>query len=452
MIMVPGRIAHAAGQQSSASPPHGRQLWLSSVAGGSAAFAIATSPTGGTAFVAGNTSGPGFSTVAYDAATGAELWASQYSSPGSTYDAASAIAASPDGTTVFVAGLAIGPGVKAGYATIAYDSATGAELWERSYSGSRHYAGATALALSPDGRTVFVTGSSGHGRWAEFATIAYSAATGKELWIRTYNASGRRFNVPVAIGASPGGHVLIVTGSGYRGGTGTAFETVAYNAASGRQIWAQRYNHPLKGNDEAHSLVISPTTGTVYVTGASSPTSTGLHTRYVTIAYDIATGRTRWVSSYRRARHGVNSASSVAVDPGGQKVYVTGVSQGATSKADYATIAYSAASGKQLWVRRYNGPGNGRDIPIRVAVSPDGSRVYVTGSSMGAGSNYDYATIAYGAVSGHQLWVSRYNAADGEDLPRAMTVGPNDVVYVTGISAQDQSGDTYDMTTIAYQG
>ena len=43
-----------------------------------------------------------------------------------------------------------------------------------------------------------------------------------------------------------------------------------------------------------------------------------------------------------------------------------------------------------------------------VAVSPDGTMVYVAGSGYSGGGEY-YATVAYRAATGRQLWVSRYH-------------------------------------------
>jgi hypothetical protein len=109
-----------------------------------------------------------------------------------------------------------------------------------------------------------------------------------------------------------------------------------------------------------------------------------------------------WVQRYNGVGSAEDVAKSVAVAPGGGKVFVTGRSHGtrATGEADYATVAYNTATGAQLWVKRYNGPGNNFDEASAVAVSPNGPRVFVTGKSYGITPNGDYATVAYNASTG----------------------------------------------------
>ena len=60
-------------------------------------------------------------------------------------------------------------------------------------------------------------------------------------------------------------------------------------------------------------------------------------------------------------------------------MFVTGARAGRAADSDYATVAYSAATGGQLWVSRYHGPASGFDGADSVAVSPGGATVFVTG-------------------------------------------------------------------------
>jgi hypothetical protein len=134
----------------------------------------------------------------------------------------------------------------------------------------------------------------------------------------------------------------------------------------------------------------------------------------------------------------------MAVD-GNDDVIVTGYSTGSGTGNDYATIKYSSA-GAPLWTNRYARPGNGDDSAYAVAV--DGSNnVIVTGSSIGTGGNYDYATIMYSSA-GVPIWTNRFGLENGPDRAWAMAVDHSNNVIVTGYSDDGKGNDDY--ATIKY--
>ena len=137
-------------------------------------------------------------------------------------------------------------------------------------------------------------------------------------------------------------------------------------------------------------------------------------------------GAQLWVKRYNGTGNSTDDATSVAVSPDGKTVFVTGSSPGtSTSFEDYATVGYNAATGAQMWVSRYNGPDNSEDEASSVAVSPDGKTVFVTGYSYGTtAGEVDYATVAYSAATGAQLWVERYISPSLQGFATSVAVSP----------------------------
>jgi DNA-binding beta-propeller fold protein YncE len=284
----------------------------------------------------------------------------------------------------------------ADYATVAYNAATGARLWVQRSKGSGHseFPYAASVAVSPDGGRVYVTGSrdGGSATGLDYATVAYNAGSGARLWVARYNGPASRTDTPNSMAVSPAGRKVYVTGYSDGATSRADYATIAYNAATGARLWVKRYNGPANGYDSANSVVVSPA-GKVYVTGASRGTGPNVeNVDYATVAYS-ATGTRLWVKRYNGPGNDADFATALAA-PGNGKVYVTGQSGGgSTTGPDYATIAYDAVTGAQQWVRRYNGPGNGYDSAHSLAARS--GRVFVTGLSRGMTSVLDNATVAY---------------------------------------------------------
>ena len=417
----------------------GGRLWVSSYqgpGGDDSARSVAVSPDGGTVFVTGASEGEltlghlDYATVAYNASTGAQLWVRRYNGPANGQDMARSIAVSPDGSAVFVTGASDGGVSSYDYATVGYDAATGARLWVRRYHGPANgNDGALQLAVSPDGGAVFVTGGSQSGALScDYATVAYDASTGAQLWVRRYHGPRGGKDYATSIAVSPSGGRVFVTG-GSAGRASKDYATIAYDAVTGARLWVRRYNGPASGWDYAHSLAVSPDGRSVFVTGESEGIGTGLD--YATIGYRAATGRRLWVSRYNARANQTDDALQVAAGPGGHRIFVTGTSQGKSSGQDYATIGYNAATGARLWASRYNDPANADDLARALAVGPAGHAVYVTGVSDVAGG--PAATVAYSAATGAQVWARLDTFGGNSVVPYGIAASPGGgAVVVTG--------------------
>ncbi|HEY49941.1 MAG TPA: hypothetical protein G4O13_07845 [Dehalococcoidia bacterium] len=205
--------------------------------------------------------------------------------------------------------------------------------------------------------------------------------------------------------------------------------------------WVAIYDGQIADDDGGQALAVDEE-GNLYVTGYSW--GDGTSSDYLTMKYS-ATGKELWVARYDGTANSEDWALDMARGSSGN-VYVTGWSNGDGTKSDYATLKYDAA-GKELWVARYDGLANGYDLAYGIALDYL-ENIYVTGWSQGQGAEVDYATVKYDS-DGNQLWVTYYNGlSDGEDKGCAIAVGGWGNVYVTGWS--QGSGIYSDYATIKY--
>jgi DNA-binding beta-propeller fold protein YncE len=164
-----------------------------------------------------------------------------------------------------------------------------------------------------------------------------------------------------------------------------------------------------------------------------------------------AAGSQLWASRYASAAGGTDSGISVAVSPDGSKVFVTGYSKGSGTKVDYLTIAYNASTGVRIWGKRYDGPAHRNDYPHGIAVSASGGTVFVTGESQGSNGLLQWATVAYNAANGAQRWVERYAPSTKFNHQATAIAIKGSRLFVTGNSgASTTSGGAYDIVTIGY--
>jgi hypothetical protein len=453
LLRIPACVAGVAalllGAGNGADGTGGSQRWTASYHFGDKAFsdAVAVTPDGSTVFVTGTTdqgeSDSHFATLAYDASTGAERWVATFllATDHDQYGRGNALAVSPDGSTVYATGSTgcfrcYDPSLE-GWATIAYDVESGDRLWV-----ARFLAGVEpgAVAVSPDGAKVFVNGSINGGEASE--TLAYDASDGGQLW------AAHSDDIPVyartALRVSPNGSTVYTastaTSDGFTCGRSGGYRTTAMSAVDGSTRWSSTFRFEAgMACGAASDLALSRDGSTVWVTGYGGPTQGDSGTfASGTVAYGAHTGARLWDQQDDRMQvTGGDNSVYLAATPDGSTVFAVGSHCDPSSKwcaqQPLVTAAYDGATGSRLWLSRFDGGGQG--WPTGLAVSPDGSSLYESGSvnlpcsSACSEAGYNGHLIAYDADTGGEQWVATYP----ENVPWALAVSPDgSSVYEAG--------------------
>ena len=300
------------------------------------------------------------------------------------------------------------------------------QAWVQRYNGPANGSDrAAALAVDGQGNVYVTGGSDGADYRSELTTIKYGP-DGQQLWLKRYTGEigGHpiKDGVGKALAMDPQGNICVTGESGVYP-EGVDYTTIKYSP-DGQELWVQRYAGPGFSEDRPQALTVDGQ-GNIYVTGLSGQ---GSAYDYVTVKYSAA-GEELWVRSYNGPGNGEDTAAALGVDGQGN-VYVTGESAGGGTGNDFATVKYSP-DGTVDWVKRYSGPGSQWDGATALAVDGQGN-VYVTGG-LTVGTYGDYCTIKY-SPNGNVLWDRLYDGSGYWDMPSALKVDGQGNVYVTGTS------------------
>ena len=288
-------------------------------------------------------------------------------------DGASAVATTPDGKHVYVAASADNS-----VSFFTRDATTGLLTFGDIYADGTDasaIAGASAIAVSPDGGQVYVTGFGDNGLEVFTRTALTGALVSLEVEVEgTAGVTGMTGPRGVAV-APDGRHVYVAAA------TGSAVVVFTRNLGTGALTWNSTITGA-SGLGGARAVAVAPDGRHVVVAGE---TANGI----AVFARNLTTGVLTFVEAkLDGANEGLAGASALAFSPRGDALYVAGF-------ADNAVVAFSrdltaAQMSPQLsWAERET---DGFGIPLvdgiagarGVAVSPDGSLVFVTGATDGA--------------------------------------------------------------------
>ena len=426
------------------APGDGRQLWSTTYADRDYVNVTAAtlSPDGTTAYITGGAYN-GFPvgatdsqvmTVALRTSDGAQLWAAHWDARPDGTDNGKAVVVSPDGTEVYVAGITTSPLGDLDYVTVAYSAVDGSELWSAVYTGPKERGtdAVFGLAVNPVHDLLYVTGwSDGVVEYdADYATVAYA------LGSTQVDGPGK--------------------GRGKGRGKGKPHEDTD-GPVAGSIAWVARYDGlGLNKSERANAVAVSPDGASVYVTGDSYSGPGGGDYGFATVAYDAVTGAQRWAARYDGAG-GFHSASQVVATA--DRVVVTGQARAADAAEgnDVVTVGYDTA-GRQLWTATV-APLRSEDYPRDVALSPDGATLHLVSTSIPKVNYTSLARLgvsAYSVSDGALRWSSTVTAGGLDALRGAAVSADAQTVSVLGDQTRSAdplgppSQDIYDSVVLAF--
>ncbi|MGB2852743.1 MAG: beta-propeller fold lactonase family protein [Solirubrobacterales bacterium] len=335
--------------------------------------------------------------------------------------ATDALAVSPDGANVYVAGQN-----DSAVAAFSREPATGGltfiEFEQDGQNGVDGIAASAGVTVSPDGLSVYVSGANDN------AVATFSREANGALDFVEFKKDGvggvDGLASPRGVAVSPGGaHVYVASLSD------AAVSSFARDPGNGTLTFIDIDKDGVGGVDGlagASGLSISPDGANVYVTGANE-------NAVAAFSRDPGTGMLTFVEVEKDGVDGVDGLAipqDVAVSPDGANVYVTGTSDDAV-----ATFSRDPTTGALTFVEQdTDGVGgvDGLNGAMGVAVSTDGRHAYVAG-----GSDNAVATFSRDPTTGALTFVEQdtdgVGGVDGLAGARFVTTSPDGAhVYVTG--------------------
>ncbi len=437
----------------------GAVLWTTTYNGSAnsddAGLALATDAIGNvviTGFSRDVVGGVNIRTIKYNGATGAEIWNKSFSEAyADSADQGVAIAVDGIGNVVVTGRSQVSAG-NTDMRTIKYDGASGTEIWNVRYDGSMtdNVDAARAIATDTDTNVIVVGTSTNPSGVANTRVIKYDSANGAEMWVKSHFSSGDGFAEGNSVAIDSAKHV-VVTGTCRSGGGGTEICTFKFDGTSGANLWTTSFTEA--NSNHTGTAVAIDANDNVVVTGCSGADCGG--TSVITNAY-MRTIKYNSMGSplWTNLRTASGDANALAINAVGD-VIVAGY--GNPGFRSMIVVKYDAMYGTETWGAPYSFSAfYGQDEAMAVAIDGSGN-VLIIGKSRAANQPKEIRAIKVNGGTGVEMWNTVQPGVPTGVLPaplpfssKAMGVDSNGDVVVTGYHRE--SGTTESMRTIKYSG
>jgi hypothetical protein len=277
-------------------------------------------------------------------------------------------------------------------------------------------------------------------KWAMRWNGSLSSADG---FSAEYSAALSLMFMFYVVPVEPNLKLMAVDGNGYVYITGSTLTNNAYdivtmkiNKANGKILWKMIFDGGQSVSEFPAGIALD-SNGDVYVTGVTG--TQNVTSDIVTIKYTGSNGAKEWDIKYKGSSNYLDGATGIAVDSK-KNVYVcgfTGYKEKLTGipMFNYLTLKYNGI-GEFQWANIYQAPKNSLNVATAITVGP-GNNVYVTGVTASLQNSSDILTIKY-SPAGKELWKKTYDGpAHMSDVGRAIAVDASKNVYIAGESSID---------------
>ena len=369
-------------------------------------------------------------------------------------------------------------------------------LWVNTFNGSNNNNDKALKSLVDNSGNVYILGTTYNPQTKEDILLNKYNNAGALLWQKSYAGDVDDIDTPAGIGTDAQNNVYILINN-YSASLLKRIVLRKYSSA-GNLIWNISISHPVAfiadANRVGECLKVIPD-GTSYV-GGKWYTTQGQNTFYGLMAYkfnasgnivdsvistsDVDTLSLKnindinidnsgnvylagsfanniylkkldvnfdsvWVKAYNGSGNGFDAAIKVIVD-NNYFTYLGGYVKSGANGNDFCMLKYDNG-GAQQWVRTYDGPAHGNDIPEDFIVAADGN-IFITGTASGGSSGYDIVTCKITPL-GNILWSNLYNGSgNGNDFGKMIALDNSGALYVGGTSNEGSNGTDY--TVIKY--
>jgi uncharacterized delta-60 repeat protein len=226
-----------------------------------------------------------------------------------------------------------------------------------------------------------------------FLFIYISAQQLPVQWVRTFTGQGKNPDRIASIHTDSQGNVYVAGYAGRHHGSPDAF--AMKRSPQGDTLWTYYYDSGAKNEDYATDLT-TDNSGNVYITGNS--TGSNYFDDCITIKLS-SSGIPVWERRYSPGGNLQSYGNAIAVDASGN-VYVAGYTDPISGSNDWLVLKYNS-SGTLQWADVLNGPGNGEDAALDIAIAPNGNPTVC---------GYTYSVNASGGIN---AFVKQYTPSNG---------------------------------------